>query len=53
LFAGKNAFPQQFPKMRDLLPKPFGPSEVTLAGTPGFLEVLPPKPKELTEAGTP
>jgi hypothetical protein len=48
----KKGFAQQFPNLRPL-PKPFGPSEVTLAATPGVIEVLPPKPKELTEAGTP
>jgi hypothetical protein len=34
-------------------PKPRGPSEVTLAGTPGAILRLPPKPNEVTEAGTP
>jgi hypothetical protein len=34
-------------------PKPLGPSEVTLAGTPGAVLRLPPNPKEVTEAGTP
>ena len=32
---------------------PSGPEEVTLAGIPGVELRLPPKPKEVTEAGTP
>jgi hypothetical protein len=34
-------------------PKPLGPREVTLAGTPGAELKCPPKPIDVTEAGTP
>jgi hypothetical protein len=44
---------QQFPNTGRLLPKPFGPSDVTLARTPGLGLLLPPNPSEVTEAGTP
>src|SRR2546428_12756084 len=36
-----------------LEPNPFGPNEVTLAGTPEILFPCPPNPMEVTEAGTP
>src|SRR5579862_29189 len=44
---------QQPPQNAWLLPKPLGPSDVTLARTPGVGLALPPKPKEVTDAGTP
>jgi hypothetical protein len=34
-------------------PYPFGPSEVTLARTPGAGFMFPPNPKDVTEGATP
>jgi len=33
--------------------KPFGPIDVTLAGTPGVGLLVPPKPNEVTDGATP
>src|SRR5260370_20670849 len=51
-FAGKKKLEQQFPKTGRLLPKPFGPTDVTLAQTPGLGVSLPHKPNEVTEPET-